>query len=136
MSAEKQHPASITFTPNAPALTFNDGDTKVWLTISPEGVMAVGAGLSEDEATQRVAHMLAQNYSALHRDQADRIATLEAALAAVAVAAYSEPYYLGRNGMEPGPDGLLQPGSPYDRGRYDARKAIEALAARAASGAI
>jgi hypothetical protein len=25
-------------------------------------------------------------------------------------------------------DGLLQPGSPYDRGRYDARKAIEALA--------
>jgi hypothetical protein len=50
------------------------------------------------------------------------------ALANAAVAAYAEPHYLGPEGMERGTDGLLQPGSPYDRGRYDARKAIEALA--------
>ncbi|WP_192258636.1 hypothetical protein [Mesorhizobium caraganae] len=73
---------SITFTPIAPALTFHGGDTKVWLTISADGVMTVGPGLFEDEATQRVAALLAHNYSALHRDQAVEIARLKAELAA------------------------------------------------------
>lgn len=56
---------------------------------------------------------------------------LDRVLKEAAVAAYSEPFYLGPEGMNPGPDGLLPPGSPYDRGRYDARKAVEVLAARA-----
>lgn len=45
-------------------------------------------------------------------------------------AAYSSPHYLGPDGVTPDADGLLQPGSPYDRGRYDARKAIAALLAK------
>lgn len=73
-------PTSITFTPTTSALTFYGGDTRVWLTISQDGVMTVGPGLSEDEAARRVAHMLAQHYSALHREQAEEIARLKAAL--------------------------------------------------------
>lgn len=49
------------------------------------------------------------------------------------LAAYAEPHYLGPEGMERGEDGVLPPGSPYDRGRYDARKAVEKIAARALS---
>ncbi|RWE46805.1 MAG: hypothetical protein EOS79_11485 [Mesorhizobium sp.] len=52
------------------------------------------------------------------------------ALERASVAAYSEPHYLGSEGFERGADGLLPPGSPYDRGRYDARKAVEAVARR------
>jgi glutathione S-transferase len=50
------------------------------------------------------------------------------ALEHAAVAAYDEPAYLSPDGMERGADGLLPPGSPYDRGRYDARKAVENIA--------
>ena len=71
---------SITFTPSASALTFYGGDTKVWLTISSDGVMTVGPDLSEEEATQRVAKMLAERYSALHKQQAEEIARLSAEL--------------------------------------------------------
>ncbi len=60
-----------------------------------------------------------------------RIARLSDCLERAAVAAYSKPHYLGPDGMTPGADGLLPPGSPYDRGRYDARKAVEALATSA-----
>lgn len=68
----------LTYTPTAHAVTFYGGDTKVWLTISPDGVMAPGPGLSEDEATQHIAKMLAERYSALHRDQAAEIERLKA----------------------------------------------------------
>lgn len=73
-------PASITFTPTDTALTFYGGDTRTWLTISCDGLMTIGPGLSEDEATQRVAKMLAENYSQLHKAQADEIQRLRAAL--------------------------------------------------------
>lgn len=72
--------SSITFTPNAPALTFYGGDNRVWLTISADGFITVGSGLSEDEATQRVAAMLAEAYSALHKQQAEEIERLRTAL--------------------------------------------------------
>ncbi len=36
--------------------------------------------------------------------------------------AYSEPSYIA--GFETGEQGRLKPGSPYDRGRYDAAQAI------------
>ena len=42
-------------------------------------------------------------------------------------AAYTVPDYV-QNFPEPDSDGLLQPGSPYDRGAYDARQRIRALA--------
>jgi hypothetical protein len=58
----------------------------------------------------------------------DELSRLRKALADAAVAAYDEPHYLGPEGMERGADGLLPPGSPYDRGRYDARKAVEKIA--------
>jgi hypothetical protein len=61
-------------------------------------------------------------------DAGVREALREAALKEAMNAAYSSPHYLGSEGMTPDADGLLQPGSPYDRGRYDARKAIAALA--------
>jgi hypothetical protein len=48
-----------------------------------------------------------------------------------AIAAYSCPaYVLGR--LETDEDGVLMPGSPYDRGRYDAYRAIRAMLARPA----
>lgn len=56
----------------------------------------------------------------------DELSRLRKALADAAVAAYDEPHYLGPGGMDG--DGLLPPGSPYDRGRYDARKAVEKIA--------
>lgn len=62
-------------------LTFSADRLEPWLTIAPDGSMRVGAGLSEDEATRRVAEMLARNYSQLYRDQAEEISRLREALA-------------------------------------------------------
>jgi len=50
------------------------------------------------------------------------------ALEHAAVAAYDEPAYLSPDGMERSADGLLPSDNPYDRGRYDARKAVENIA--------
>ena len=62
-------------------LTFNGGNSEPWLTISQDGVMKIGAGLSEDEATRRVAELLASHYSQLHREQAAEIERLKGLLA-------------------------------------------------------
>ncbi len=101
MSADKpEFPTSITFTPTASAITFYGGDTLVWLTISPDGVIAVGPGLSDDEATQRVANMLAERYSQLHRDQASALASTQAEI--LRLKAALEPF--GELGSDEGND--------------------------------
>lgn len=56
-------------------------------------------------------------------------AAAEAMRERAAVAAYSMPSYasFGPDGIAMAPDGLPEPGSPYDRGAYDARRRIAAL---------
>ena len=56
------------------------------------------------------------------------------ALEEAAVAAYESPAYVTfKNGeVAEDSDGRLMPGSPYDRGRYDAAAAIRALKGSAA----
>lgn len=44
-------------------------------------------------------------------------------------AAYSDPHYMVGN-FDVDADGIPLPGSPYDRGRYDAAKAIRSLSQR------
>lgn len=48
----------------------------------------------------------------------------DGARAAILNAAYSDPRYLGGGSPQRDDEGLLPPGSPYDQGRYDARKAV------------
>jgi len=45
-----------------PEYVINDSEGKTFLTITSDGRMLIGDGLSEDEATQRVAKMLAQKF--------------------------------------------------------------------------
>lgn len=52
--------------------------------------------------------------------------TREKALEEAARAAYSCPHYV-IGGLDTDADGVLLPGSPYDRGRYDAYRAIRSL---------
>lgn len=42
--------------------------------------------------------------------------------------AYNFPHYVNGDFSQRDEEGLMLPGSPYDRGRYDARKAIRSLA--------
>ncbi len=48
--------------------SFSMDVNKAWLTINPDGTIELGEDLSADEATQKVAKMLAENYSNLHSD--------------------------------------------------------------------
>lgn len=48
-------------------------------------------------------------------------------------AAYSDPDYVGGGFPQRDDEGLLYPGSTYERGRYDARKAINSIAGGAAN---
>lgn len=54
---------------------------KIFFTMLADGTIELGEGLSADEATQRVAALLAKNYSALHQQQADEIARLNEIIA-------------------------------------------------------
>lgn len=51
-----------------------------FLTITKDGQIVAGEGLSQDDATQAAAKMLAEKFSALHQSQAARIAELEAVI--------------------------------------------------------
>lgn len=51
-----------------------------FLTITKDGQIIPGEGLSQDEATQATAKMLAEKFSALHQKRSVRIAELEDAL--------------------------------------------------------
>lgn len=51
-----------------------------FLTITKDGQIVAGEGLSQDDATQAAAKMLAEKFSAQHQKQAARIAKLEEAL--------------------------------------------------------
>ena len=61
-----------------------DQGARTFLTITKDGEIVPGEGLSLDESVQATAKMLAEQFSALHQKQAARIAELEAALATTA----------------------------------------------------
>lgn len=63
----------------APLVLYSQG-SGTFLTISKDGQIVAGEGLSQDEATQAAAKMLAEQFSALHQKRAARIADLEDAL--------------------------------------------------------
>lgn len=55
--------------------------SKCFLTITEDGRFVPGSGLSQDEATQRAAKLIAETYSDLHKQQAATISHLTAELA-------------------------------------------------------
>lgn len=70
----------LTFRPVGNNIHFN------FLTLTNDGKIVIGPGMAMEEATQKAAHMLADTYSQLHKDQAARIEKLEAALLDIAKA--------------------------------------------------
>lgn len=62
------------------SIRFQGGGGGTFLTITKDGQIVAGEGLSQDEATQAAAKMLAEQFSALHQKQAARIAELEAVI--------------------------------------------------------
>lgn len=114
------------------------GDIVDSLTASEAEATSLRRKLEEQEAAEDTASREMQKVVQGLRDRATaaerKLEEARKALERAATAAYGEPHYLGPEGMERGADGLLPPGSPYDRGRYDARKAVEKIA-RTLSGA-
>lgn len=63
----------------APLVLYSQG-SGTFLTITKDGQIVAGEGLSQDEATQAAAKMLAEQFSALHQKQAAEIASLRATI--------------------------------------------------------
>ena len=57
------------------------GSGGTFLTITKDGKIILGEGLSQDDATQATARMLAEQFSALHQKQAAEIAAKDARIA-------------------------------------------------------
>lgn len=93
-----------------------------------EGLAQALRNLAEG-AEQEDRTILYKAAAALRRStETDKPGAREAALEEAAKVAYSDPHYVS-NPRDVDEHGLLLPGSPYDRGRYDASRAIRALSA-------
>lgn len=84
-------------------------------------VSLTGSGSEETEQNLRA---VLREAAALIASQAARIRELEEKLSCIPSIIYRVPSYVV-GGFDRDDSGVVLPGSPYDRGRYDARKAVE-----------